>query len=323
MNTIPRIERQPGAHARGPQLHQRVLTRLGLSPETDVTPKVVRSLPLNAAGLQVVRTLVAHFLHRRRTRNAVTSDQAVTLAREGIVVIPDFLPAAVFAAVQEEFRRALEYASTLRLEKTVTTHVSVQYEDSSRRMGRFEEGVIDHDYVTVLPNDSDFPMIRKHLLENERLLGLVREVSGSSRIPAPRGDLDRMYLSNRAASHDPQTEFHEDIFCNDWRAWFSVSAWTEENAALIYAPRSHQPSLKRLALEYWNSVTNTRDGGSWRASPGTLRALKVPPRSVCCPPNTLILGNMCGYHARGAFQQGQIREAIQMSFRNNPFRMHG
>ena len=320
MNTIPRIEPQTGARAPLPKLHQRALTRLGISPETAGTPKVVRSLPLNVAGLQVARTLLAHVLHRRRTRNRVTSDFAVTLAEEGIVVIPDFLPSPVFAAVQVEFRRALEQAASVRLEKTTTTHVAVQYEDSSKRMGRFEEGVIDHDYVTVLPNDSNFPMIREHLLKNERLLGLVREVSGFSQIFPPRGDLDRMYLSHRADSHDPQTEFHEDIFCNDWRAWFSVNEWTEENAAMTYAPRSHRMSVSRLAFEYWNSVTNTRDGGSWRAGPGYRRWLGVAGRSMCCPPNTLVLGNMCGYHARGAFQQGQIREAIQMSFRHNPWR---
>ena len=75
----------------------------------------------------------------------------MTLAEEGIVLIPDFLPPPVFAAVQAEFRSALDHASTLRLEKTATSHVFVQYEDSSRRAGRFEEGVIDHDYVTVWP----------------------------------------------------------------------------------------------------------------------------------------------------------------------------
>ena len=323
MNTIPRIEPQSGSRARVPTLRQRALTRLGVSPETAGTPKVVRSLPLNAAGLQVARTLLAHVLHRRRTRNRVTSDLALTLAEQGIVVIPDFLPAPLFAGVQAEFRRALDHLATLRLEKTATSHVFVQYEDSSRRMGRYEEGVIDHHYVTVLPDDSDFPMIREHLLKNERLLGLVSEVSGFSGIPAPRGDLDRMYLSNRAASHDPQTEFHEDIFCNDWRAWFSVNEWTEKNAAMTYAPRSHHMSVSRLAFEYWNSVTNTRDGGSWRVGRGFRRWLGVAARSVCCPPNTLILGNMSGYHARGTFQPGHIREAIQMSFRDNPWRMWG
>jgi hypothetical protein len=323
LNTIPRIEPHTGARAPMPKVHQRALTRLGISPETPGTPKVVRSLALNAAGLQVVRTLLAHYLHRRRTHNGMTSAWAATLAEEGIVVIPEFLPAPVFAAVQAEFRRALEHVSTLRLEKTATSHVFVQYEDASRRMGRFEEGVIDHDYVTVWPDDSDFPMIREHLLKNKRLIGLVSEVSGFAGIPAPRGDLDRMYLSNRAASHDPQTEFHEDIFCNDWRAWFSVNEWTEENAAMTYAPRSHRMSVSRLAFEYWNSVTNTRDGGSWRAGPGYRRWLGVAGRSMCCPPNTLVLGNMCGYHARGAFQQGHIREAIQMSFRHNPWRLRG
>ncbi len=89
---------------------QRVLTRLGLSAETDGTPKVVRSRLLNAAGLQPLRTFLAHFLHRRRTRNGAPSALAATLAEEGIVVIPEFLPAPVFEAVQAEFRRALDHA---------------------------------------------------------------------------------------------------------------------------------------------------------------------------------------------------------------------
>ena len=297
----------------------RALTRLGLSPETSGTPKIVRSRLLNAAGLQVMRTLLAHSLHRRRTRNGATSALAVGLAEEGIVVIPEFLPVPMFDGVQAEFRRALEHASTLPLEKTTTSHVFVRYEDSSRRAGRFEEGVIDHDYVTIMPDESDLPVIREHLLKNERLLGLIRGVSGLSRLSSPEAYLDRMYLSNRAMSDDPQTELHEDIFCHDWRAWFTINAWTEENAAFRYAARSHHLSLSRLAFEYWNSVTNTRDGGSWRLGPRAKRWLRIEPQSICCPPNSLVLANTGGYHARGVFQRGHIREAIQLIFRFNPW----
>jgi hypothetical protein len=319
VTTIPQL-RHNLAPALMRKMHaQRVLTRLGLSAETSGTPKVVRSLPLNAAGLQAMRTLLAHFLHRRRTRNGATSAVAVTLAEEGIVVIPDFLPAPLFDAVQAEFRRALEHASTLQLEKTTTSHVFVRYEDSSRRMGRFEEGAIDHDYVTIVPDDSDCPVIREHLLKNERVLGLIHEISGLPQVSLPEAYLDRMYLSNRAMSDDPQTELHEDIFCHDWRAWFTINAWTEENAAFTYAPRSHHLSLSRLALEYWNSVTNTRDGGSWRLGPRAKRWLRIEPRSICCPPNSLVLANTGGYHARGVFQQGHIREGVQMIFRFNPW----
>jgi len=105
------------------QMHvQRVLTRLGLSAETDGTPKVVRSRLLNAAGLQAFRTFLAHFLHRRRTRHGAPSALAATLAEEGIVVIPEFLPAPVFEAVQAEFRRALDHAVALarRYDSTIT-----------------------------------------------------------------------------------------------------------------------------------------------------------------------------------------------------------
>jgi len=55
-------------------------------------------------------------------------------------------------------------------------------------------------------------------------------------------------------------------------------------------PGSHHLSLSRLALEYWNSVTNTRDGGSWRVGPRAKRWLRIEPRSICCPPNSLVLG---------------------------------
>ena len=318
MTTIPQLHNVAPALLR--QMHvQRVLTRLGLSAETDGTPKVVRSRLLNAAGLQAFRTFLAHFLHRRRTRNGAPSALAATLAEEGIVVIPEFLPAPVFEAVQAEFRRALDHASTLPLEKTATSHVFVRYEDSSRRVGRFEEGAIDHDYVTIVPEGSDCPLIREHLLSNERVLGLIREISGLQTLSAPSTYLDRMYLSNRGTSDDPQTELHEDIFCHDWRAWFAINAWTEENAAFKYAPRSHHLSLSRLGLEYWNSVTNTRDGGSWRLGARAKRWLGIEPRSICCPPNSLVLANTGGYHSRGVFQKGHIREAVQMIFRFNPW----
>jgi hypothetical protein len=300
---------------------QRALTRLGLSAETGGTPKVVRSLPLNVAGLQAVRTLLAHYLHRRRTRNGAMSPLAATLAEEGIVIIPEFLPLPLFDAVRAEFRGALEHASTLPLEKTATSHVFVRYEDASRRMGRFEEGTIDHNYVTIMPDDSNCPLIQEHLLRNERMLSLIREVSGLTKVASPRAELGRMSLSDRAKpdASDPQTELHEDIFCHDWRAWFTVNAWTEENAAFKYAHCTHHLSPSRVALEYWNSVSNTRDGGSWRVGPRAKRWLRIDPRSTCCPPNSLVIANTGGYHARGDFQQGHIRESIQMIFRFNPW----
>lgn len=319
MTTIPQLRHNPAPAFMRNMRAQRVLTRLGLSAETSGTPKVVRSRLLNVAGLQAARTLLAHYLHRRRTRNGATSAVAATLAEEGIVVIPDFLPAPLFEAVRAEFHRALEHASTVQLEKTTTSHVFVRYEDASRRMGLFEEGAIDHPYVTLKPDDSDWPMIREHLLQNERVLGLIHEISGLPRVGSPEAYLDRMYLSNRAMSDDPQTELHEDIFCHDWRAWFTINAWTEENAAFTYAPRSHHLSPSRVALEYWNSVTNTRDGGSWRVGPRAKKWLRIKPRSICCPANSLVLANTGGYHARGVFQPGHIREAVQMIFRFNPW----
>ena len=36
-------------------------------------------------------------------------------------------------------------------------------------------------------------------------------------------------------------------------------------------------------------------------------------------PNSLVLANTGGYHSRGVFQKGHIREAVQMIFRFNPW----
>ena len=72
--------------------------------------KLVNSSLLNRLGMQVFRTIAAKALYKVRPAKVDTSvrQQVTELQREGMIVIPNFLPEEVFEGVQNECISALD-----------------------------------------------------------------------------------------------------------------------------------------------------------------------------------------------------------------------
>src|SRR4051812_14094130 len=79
--------------------------------------KTVDSATLNAAGVQPARMVIARALYRARRapHEDAVGDHLAVLRREGIVVIPDFVPADRFIALRAEALALLEDPARMKL----------------------------------------------------------------------------------------------------------------------------------------------------------------------------------------------------------------
>ncbi|MFO1538801.1 MAG: phytanoyl-CoA dioxygenase family protein, partial [Actinomycetota bacterium] len=120
---------------------------------------------------------------------------------------------------------------------------------------------------------------------------------------------------------DEQTRLHVDSVFHTHEVWLYLTDVTEENAPLVYVPRSHHLDAVRLRAEYRDSVDPSRCiDPSRRVPDAEMERRGLTPQVVTCPKNTLVIADTCGYHARAIGQDGGHRRALYMFFRSNPFR---
>src|SRR5437879_1652802 len=92
---------------------------MATSPRTLIrvfsSDKVVPSRAMNRMGAQVARTVLARMLHNLRPVSVDPSirDEVATLRREGMVMIPDFLPQRTFEEVRRRSEELLERERSL------------------------------------------------------------------------------------------------------------------------------------------------------------------------------------------------------------------
>lgn len=268
--------------------------------------KVIDSRVLNLMGAQVFRTLVARFAYNTRhvTVTEAVAKEVAELRREGMVVLPDFLPPDRFERVRAE----CAWLDGQRDQMETSTH-------GSSILEVFEIRNFSDD---VLPSIYEF-------YDDPRLRGIVTA--------AEQWPLDglaqygkREYLTQKESSGevDPQTELHSDIFFNTHKAWFYLDDVRREHGPLVYVKGSHRVTLARLLFMYRDSwLRDPASDPSRRISPEEQRRLEVEETVVTCPRNTLVVVNACGYHRRLPGRPGRKRCALHLSVRTDPFAARG
>jgi hypothetical protein len=124
---------------------------------------------------------------------------------------------------------------------------------------------------------------------------------------------------------------HADTFHPCVKAWLYIDDVTEANGPFVYVPGSQRLTLKRLKWEYRESLkasTKRESGrevarywdGSFRVTEADLREMGcAAPVSMKVPANTLLIGNVYGFHRRGEAEEGAKRMTLWMQARDNPF----
>jgi hypothetical protein len=274
----------------------------------------VGSVRANRLGLQLARIAAVNvpFRLRSRTVDADIRPFVEAYERDGVVLIEDFLPAEVFAQIREECREAHE-AGLFKSECV---------EDNSI----LEESL-------VLKKPKQMRRTWDALAHHEWLLRLV---SAITRLPPPEHvELEVSYMTKTPEAPQPKrlvgtNYLHADTHYPSAKAWLFLDDIDEENGAFVYAKGTQRMTLAKLAYEYAAAVRVAkaeRDGTMSVTVPATIaraptpwqrKAMKVAEKPYGGKANTLLVGNVGGFHKRGEFLEGRQRKQIMMKFADRP-----
>lgn len=278
------------------------LLALGTGAKSFVDNPILGSERLNRRGLHVARLKLAHRLawaRRRRLAGAVPQPWREQFERDGYVEVSDFLPADVFARLQQKLLNG-EFESRHQQQGDAVT----------RRIA------IGPELLQQVPDLSA-------LLRHRSWRSLAAYVASTRSEPL-------YYVQSIVTGHvqggpDPQLELHADTFHPSLKAWLFLTDVTDDQGPLTYVPGSHRLTPERLAWEQERSISiRHSDGlsqrGSLRIAPEELPALGLPqPRRFAVPANTLVLIDTCGFHARGSSTRPTVRAEIWAYVRRTPF----
>lgn len=261
--------------------------------------KRVDSRALNRVGAQPARAVLARLLYRLRSSS---HDPVVAeLAREGMVVVEEFLPA-------DEFRRLAEESDCLvRRALPRWVHQAGSTVVREYRLGR-------RDVV-------GYPQLGKWR-EDTRLLAWAggaerHHVTGASGAPVLQE-----VLVGTGREPDPQNALHIDMVFHTHKLWLYLTDVDVAHGPLVYVPRSHRFDVARLVAEYRDSNDPGRcTDPSRRVREDEVVRRRLAPRVITVPANTLVIADTSGYHCRAPGQPGAVRRSLHMSFRHDPFRI--
>ena len=263
---------------------------------------ILGSEALNRRGLHVARLKLAHrvaWLRRQRLAAAVPPEWREQFDRDGFVEVPDFLPTDTFARLQQALLHGDFEARAQQQGDAVTRRVP-----------------IGPDLLRQIPQ-------LRALLDSKRWRSLLAYVASTRAEPL-------YYLQTVSTGHpggapDPQLDLHADTFHPSLKAWLFLTDVTHDQGPLTYVPGSHRLTPERLAWEQARSVAiadtdRLSQRGSFRIAPEELPSLALPPaKRFAVAPNTLVVVDTCGFHARGSSTEPTVRAEIWAFARRTPF----
>ncbi len=268
---------------------------------------------VNRMGLQVARLLIKSLSQLARPRHSYpdVAYYVDVLDRDGVVVIPDFLSPAEFAAVKEEF----EGSRTRKHESRYTrTHIKSLVWES----------------LNLSAHAYQFPAIRAYVEENPVIYKLASAVLRRKiKYTAPVYAEIWTCPDPSAPNVDIENVLHADVHYPTVKLWLYMDDIDERNGAYIYARGSHRLTLARVMHEYEISIREAMmergrageipahlvDRGRNRISDKCWAKMKIAESQICGKANTLVFSNNFGFHKRGVFLTNQERLALSMSFR--------
>jgi hypothetical protein len=265
----------------------------------------------NTLGLQVGRTLGKHLSWRLRGCKVPSelARQARVLERDGILVMPDFLPKENFTRVRAEFDA-----------------IAIRYE-AYRTEGRLHVAT-----VAIKEGDERFAAIRKALQQNATINTLANVITHRGVHEPFVSILCHRLVNPQEADNDLENILHSDLHAPTAKAFFYLSDTDTNNGAFVYARGSHKVTIARLLHEWDMSVRTvklksgrsvpshliTERAGKSRnlISPETSRRMAVTASPVCVEANTLVITNTMGFHCRGEFTGDRPREVVLLNYRH-------
>jgi hypothetical protein len=281
---------------------------------------VIGSHLANKLGLQVARTCLDHALWTARRAEVPDAIRAAydTVTRDGVVVIPDFLPEETFAQLRAEYDASRE--GPLRGKYSVD---------------RFGDNLAS-EQLCLTDWPEHFPVACGALRDSPVLLGLASAIA--RRRMSFRPHMMAQYIHTPDATREG-VDFNEAQYLHSDRHYPFVKAFfylvdvDEENAPYTFVPGSHAVDLPRLKYEYELSLRISKDRERFNrrsdrdATTAALheqvyevatalmreRGLREVPMTGRA--NTLILSNNIGLHRRGDYRGNRPRISINLDYK--------
>ena len=262
---------------------------------------ILASRRLNRAGLHVWRKRTAHALaDRRRARLAahLPAELREQFDRDGFIVVPDLLPDADFAALQDDLLHAELETRAHQQGDTITRRVAIG--PALRRR---------------------FPALAA-LLDSPRLKGMLAYVASDR--SEPLYYVQTIVGGIDASFPDPQVHLHSDTFHPSMKAWLFLTDVADDGRPLTYVAGSHRMTAER---EQWerkktlaiDSADRLSQRGSLRIETEELATLGLPlPTRFAVRANTLVAIDTSGFHSRADADHPTLRVELWAYSRRTP-----
>lgn len=133
-------------------------------------------------------------------------------------------------------------------------------------------------------------------------------------------------LENIPNNGDIQKVCHSDVFYPCVKYWYFPDAVNEDDGPFLFARNSVELTFPILEFHYRESVEVVKDTwdkrrnkghaeGSFRALDDDLAKMGLKLEPITCKPNTLVIANTSGFHARGDAKHYHIRSALHGAIR--------
>ena len=272
---------------------------------------------LGMHGARIALSDAALRLRRLEAKALGAPSELSVLERDGVLVIPNALPAPLFASVRDEARALV--ARTARAHPEPTHATSRGFGSKLPFTGgfdRFDGGTLNRFWDITQATPGLYAAVRQ-----PRLSALCRAASGFPHQPK-RFWLYRTVAGAELQNPDPQRALHRDTFHSAIKLWLFFEDVADQDGPFEYVPGSQRMTRARYRWEHGQAraAVLSRGDGSFRVECAELSALGLPqPRAYPVAANTLIIADVRGFHRRGPGTPGAARLALYANLRTRPF----
>tara|TARA_A100001234_G_C12632796_1_gene388953 strand:+ start:263 stop:1156 length:894 start_codon:yes stop_codon:yes gene_type:complete len=264
---------------------------------------IIPSPVANKIGIPVIRTILSNLLIMiRRFKNCKPeTSYEKKLIKDGIVVIPNFLPENEFNQLKKEFNKIILQNNNINDGSKIRSVINKENYVNFKAIENFAKNKQLIRLISVGEGRKVFKKIEKLILE-------------------------KSFFGDSKKDTDVNLKFHADVHFHSHKVLYYMDDVVNENGPFNYCVGSHKNNFNRLWFELKRGQLKDSHIENWRLDNhhgdeffgNYYNKLMKNKYEVTGKANTLIIANVHGFHRRGDAIEGSNRSLIRIPFRYNP-----
>ena len=166
--------------------------------------------------------------------------------------------------------------------------------------------------MTMLENKINSKILKKYFYNQSELYNLICYLSGlkSNFFPNIEFNFLKSKKNVGIGFNDGQHNLHYDVTYSSFKGILYLEDTNFKNGAFEYLKQSHKFTIKRLIIEYLNSISKDMKKLSELTKKNSDKIMSVEGKK-----NSLIIMNAKGFHRRGLFHEDTRRSTVFIDFR--------